>query len=156
MPKKLIIGVIWALSLVVAVGGTYYGGNWYRERQSIQRIARQTGMSADQIRSQVNQAGSDAQGGGNGGSGWAGFAGGNVAGAGRSVTGKVDSVDSGAGTVTITTPRGSQKITVPDNTPVSKAVGGSISDIKSGDRIYASGRRNSDGSFEASALSQIK
>lgn len=99
-------------------------------------------------------AGAGAQGGGATGAGGASGAGGAAAAAAaRATTGRVTAVS--GQTVTIDTARGSQKVNLMPNTAVSKITGGTAADITEGTTIFASGTRKDDGSFDATAVSQV-
>ncbi len=154
MSKKAIVALLWAGSIIATALVTYYGGAYYQQYMRIRQIAERTGMSVQQVQQQFAQSGEQ---GGQGGQGFwrgGGFMMGGQGGGQRSITGRVDSVDDGV--ITITTPRGAEKISVPGGVTVTKAVPGSISDIKPGQQIWVEGKRTSDGGFEASILAQVK
>ena len=152
MSKKVIIALLWAGSIIATAAVTYYGGAYYQQYMRIRQIAERTGMSVQQVQRQFAQSGEQgSQGFWRGGGSMMGGQGGQ-----RSITGKVDSVDADSGVITITTPRGAEKISVSEGAKVTKAAPGSVSDIKPGQQIWVEGKRTSDGGFEASSLTQIK
>ncbi|HXH22541.1 MAG TPA: hypothetical protein VNN10_10955 [Dehalococcoidia bacterium] len=73
--------------------------------------------------------------------------------AGRTTTGRVTAIE--GRTLTIETAQGSQKVNLAANATLEKLSTATLADFKVGDTIVASGTRASDGTFEASALSQV-
>jgi hypothetical protein len=96
-------------------------------------------------------AAAGAAGGTNAGAGAAGGA--AVAAAARATTGRVTAVS--GQTVTIETARGSQKVNLAPSATVNKTAAAAATDITEGSTIFASGTRNQDGSFDATAISQV-
>jgi len=71
----------------------------------------------------------------------------------RATSGRVTNVS--GQTVTIETARGSEKVNLSSGAKVNKNSSSSVSDIKDGMTIFASGTRNADGSFDASSVSEV-
>jgi hypothetical protein len=94
-----------------------------------------------------------AQGGGGQGGAQAGGSGAAAQVLARSTTGKVTAIDGDI--VTIETARGSQKVKLSPSATVSRTTNGSVGDIAQGSMIFASGTRNSDGTFDATSISQV-
>jgi hypothetical protein len=70
-----------------------------------------------------------------------------------SPSGQITAID--GNTITIQARTGSEKINVSSGTTIQKLATGSLSDLKVGDSIVASGSRGSDGSFNATAVSPL-
>lgn len=90
-----------------------------------------------------------------GGGARAGAGGGAAAGAlaARNTTGKITAID--GRTITVETRTGSVRVTLAQTGVVEKVSAGALGDLKVGDTIFATGSRQTDGSFDATNVSQI-
>lgn len=151
--RTLAIGIgVMGIALGVAFGaGVAYGRGDPKTVQS--------GLTQQQIQqlygAPTNPGAAAAAGGAGAGAGQnAGGGGtGTAALAARATSGRVTAVS--GQTITIETARGSQKVNVASSAAVNKISGGAASDITEGTTIFASGTRKDDGSFDATAVSQV-
>jgi hypothetical protein len=154
--RTLAIGIgVMGIALGVAFGaGVAYGRG---DPKTVQ-----AGLTQQQIQqlygAPTNPGAAAATGGAGAGQGAAGAGqnagtGGTAALAARATSGRVTAVS--GQTVTIETARGSQKVNVASSTSINKISGGAASDIAEGTTIFASGTRKDDGSFDATAVSQV-
>ena len=148
--RTLAIGIgVMGIAMGVAFGaGVAYGRGDPKTVQS--------GLTQQQIQqlygAPTNPAAAGGAGAGAGGGQNAGAAG-AAALASRATSGRVTAVS--GQTITIETARGSQKVNVASSASVNKISGGAASDITEGTTIFASGTRKEDGSFDATAVSQV-
>ncbi|MCL6471373.1 MAG: hypothetical protein K6T91_00965 [Firmicutes bacterium] len=138
-----IVATIVAVAMVFG-GGGFYGGMAYQKAQTPA-----FGTSDGRWPGMMGRAGADGQGG----------AGGNANGnrrffgqGGRPVSGEIISQDDKS--ITVKLADGSTKIVMlSDKTEISKASTGNRSDLKKGERVFAAGTENSDGSITANIVS---
>lgn len=71
----------------------------------------------------------------------------------NSATGQITAIN--GNTITIQTRTGTEKVNLAASTTYQKLTSAAVSDFKVGDSIVASGSRNSDGSFDAKAVSPL-
>jgi hypothetical protein len=102
----------------------------------------ETGLTQQQIRSLLGVGGAGAAQTGAGGAG----------GTGNNVTGQITAIEGGV--ITVQSFQGTVKVSVASSATVNKLAAGSLSDLKVGDTIVASGTRSADGTLEATAVSQ--
>lgn len=130
----MVIGIIVVLALL---GGSFYGGMAYQRYQTAQ--ARAAFLQARGVNPNAAN--------GTGGTGGTGFGGGGFGG---TITGQVKSVD--GSTLTISTARNVQTITIDTTTQVEKADSTTLSSLQAGDRVIVMGQRDSSGNMTASQV----
>lgn len=131
MKSRGMLVAVLAIAFLVVAGGSFWLGTYYAAQSRINRMRQFTGMGAEQPQRMMER---EQQGP-------------------VSITGKVDKVASG--TITMTTPRGSQKITFSSDVVVNKPSSGSIGDIEKGTEILIEGERDSEGKIQAKVIQII-
>lgn len=140
MGKKILAILAISLLVLVAAGGSFYGGMLFQQSQAANVQAR---FFADR---------------GGAPGGFAGGPGGNFSGggsgqgnpAGQATVGEIKSIDGNI--LTLSTPQSEIKVTLTDTTLIQKMVAGAASDLQVGERITVRGESDSSGNVSANSI----